>query len=176
MGCGDDSYLAGRPLKGRLHMVATLYLCPAEDLHEGLGRSTHACQHQRLHSITHTFATLCLKSTLRCQRVQFSCRGFLIRCKPGAGILAQQLTLKAPSLPNIALSEAADTAGSGVASPLTAAYVALSSSFFSSLSWLRSSFTCSTLSNSLENARLCVCMAFEDNRNSVCRSAGKRAA
>ena len=87
--------------------------------------------------------------------------GILTRYERGAGISTQQRTLNAPSLPNIASSEDADTAASGVVSPPTAAYVALSSSFLSSLSWLRSSFTLSTLSRSLENARLRVYMAFE---------------
>ena len=93
----------------------------------------------------------------------------------GAHIL-EQLTLKAPSLPNSASSEDADTAASGVMSPLTAAYVALSSSFLSSFSWLRSSFTFSTLSRSLENARLRMCMGFKDVTDNLCHSTGKRAA
>ena len=57
-------------------------------------------------------------------------------------------------MPNSEASEAAGEAASGVFSPLTAAYVARNSSRFSSLSWVRSSFTFKTLSKSLEKARL----------------------
>lgn len=74
---GIVPYLASRPLQRLLHDVAALHMRPAEDLHECLGRSAHACQHQTLHDTMGSVSDFCRHwASAPCPIIQ---RGLLLR-------------------------------------------------------------------------------------------------